>query len=97
MTAIGDDILATKELMERVGLKHRPTFRNNYLLPALKLGLIEMTIPDKLNSSKGRCYKVKGSSKKANYLRGRRQHMQINDDCYHKRIGVMVGEVLIIK
>jgi hypothetical protein len=38
--------------MERVGLSHRPTFRDNYLLPALKDGLIEMTIPDKPNSSK---------------------------------------------
>lgn len=43
---------STKELMERLGLKHRPTFRDNYLLPALELGFIEMTIPDKPNSSK---------------------------------------------
>ncbi len=54
LVALGDDILTTNELMERVGLKHRPTFRNNYLLPAMKLGFVEMTIPDKPNSSKQR-------------------------------------------
>ena len=37
-------------LMKELGLSHRPTFRNNYLHPALKAGLIEMTIPDKRNS-----------------------------------------------
>jgi hypothetical protein len=52
LAVIGDKEYSTKELMELLGLKHRPTFRDNYLLPALKLGLIEMTIPDKPNSSK---------------------------------------------
>ena len=41
-----NDTLTTKELMDRLGLKHRPTFRKNYLLPSMKLGLVEMTIPD---------------------------------------------------
>lgn len=50
--------LSAKELMDRVGLKHRPTFRDNYLLPALAHGLIEMTIPDKPNSSKQRYRKI---------------------------------------
>ncbi len=36
--------------MELVGLKHKPTFRKNYLDPALELGLIEMIIPDKPKS-----------------------------------------------
>lgn len=49
---------STKELMELLGLKHRPTFRENYLLPALKLGYVEMTIPDKTNSSKQKYKKV---------------------------------------
>lgn len=49
---IGNEILSTSEMMQRVGIKHRPTFRDNYLLPAMKLGLIEMTIPEKPNSSK---------------------------------------------
>jgi Fic family protein len=33
------------ELMQFLGLKHRPTFRNNYLDPAMALGLIEKTQP----------------------------------------------------
>ena len=44
--------LTGRELMEQLNLKHRPTFRDNYLIPAIKLGLIEMTIPDKPNSNK---------------------------------------------
>jgi len=52
LDAIGEETISGKELMERVGLKHRPTFRKNYLLPAIEDGYIEMTIPDKPNSSK---------------------------------------------
>ena len=32
--------------MTELGLAHRPTFRKNYLHPALAAGLIEMTQPD---------------------------------------------------
>jgi ATP-dependent DNA helicase RecG len=35
------------EIQERLGLKHEEHFRKSYLLPALELGVIEMTIPDK--------------------------------------------------
>jgi len=38
------------DLMNSLGLSHRPTFRNNYLHPALEKGFIEMTSPDKPNS-----------------------------------------------
>jgi ATP-dependent DNA helicase RecG len=34
-----------------LGIKHRPTFRDNYLRPALDAELIEMTIPEKPSSS----------------------------------------------
>lgn len=44
--------------MELLGLKHRPSFRNNYLLPALELGYVEMTILDKPNSSKQKYRKI---------------------------------------
>ena len=48
--SLGDEELSASQIMERIGLSHRPTFRKNYLNPALELGLIEMTIPGKPNS-----------------------------------------------
>ena len=42
--------LAASEMMQKIGLLHRPTFRNNYLHPAMDQGFIEMTVPDKPNS-----------------------------------------------
>lgn len=50
LSALGDETLSATELMERLGLSHRPTFRKNYLNPALEQKLIERTIPDKPNS-----------------------------------------------
>lgn len=50
LDAIGDEELSAAQIMERLGLSHRPTFRRNYLVPALERGLIEMTIPDKPTS-----------------------------------------------
>ena len=44
--------LSSGELRSALKIKHRPTFRMNYLHPALNAGLIERTIPDKPNSSK---------------------------------------------
>lgn len=38
-------------LMEKLGLSHHPTFRRNYLNPALTQGDVEHTIPDKPNGS----------------------------------------------
>jgi predicted HTH transcriptional regulator len=46
--ALGE--MAPSAMWERLGLKHRPTFRENYLRPALGQGLIEPTIPNKPNS-----------------------------------------------
>lgn len=37
--------LKSSELMQRLGLSHRPTFTQNYLKPAMAAGLIEMTDP----------------------------------------------------
>ena len=37
-------------LMEKVGIRTRDSFRNNYLRPAIDLGLVRMTIPDKPQS-----------------------------------------------
>lgn len=50
LSALGDNILSAAEIMERLGLSHRPTFRKNYLNPALEQNLIKRTIPDKPNS-----------------------------------------------
>lgn len=50
LLVLGEEAFSTSELMEKLGLSHRPTFRKNYLLPAMKQGLVEMTIPDKPNS-----------------------------------------------
>lgn len=44
------EILAAAVLMARLDLKHLPTFRRNYLQPALTAGLIQMTQPDSPNS-----------------------------------------------
>lgn len=50
LAALGNEELSAAEIMKRLGLSHRPTFRKNYLTPALDKRLIERTIPDKPNS-----------------------------------------------
>ncbi|HKI06493.1 MAG TPA: hypothetical protein VKK31_31230 [Thermoanaerobaculia bacterium] len=42
------------EMQAALGLKHEEHFRKAYLLPALKLGGVEMTLPEKPRSSKQR-------------------------------------------
>ena len=44
-------------LMNELGLKSRASFRENYLVPAMELNLIKMTIPDKPNSKNQRYMK----------------------------------------
>jgi ATP-dependent DNA helicase RecG len=41
-----------QEIQAALGLKHEDHFRQAYLVPALKAGLIEMTVPGKPRSSK---------------------------------------------
>ncbi len=50
LSVLGSDVLSAAELMQRLSLLHKPTFRKNYLNPAIEQGLIERTIPDKPNS-----------------------------------------------
>ncbi len=50
LSVLGNEELSASELMWRLGLSHKPTFRKNYLNPAIEQGLIERTIPDKPNS-----------------------------------------------
>lgn len=59
LAALDNETLSARELLNRLGLKHRPTFATNYLRPALELGLIEMTIPDKPNSNRQKYRVVK--------------------------------------
>ena len=52
LAVMDDSYFTTHLLMEKLGLSHRPTFRKNYLLPALEAGLLEMKYPDKPRSPK---------------------------------------------
>ena len=47
---VKNEYLSTAEIMEKLSLSHRPTFRKNYLNPALALGLIEMSHPESARS-----------------------------------------------
>jgi len=44
----------SNDIMDRLGLKSKETLRKNYLNPAMELGFIRMTIPDKPNSKNQR-------------------------------------------
>ena len=48
--AVGDKALTKQQIMNILGLEDRENFRLNYLQPALAVGLLEMTIPDKPTS-----------------------------------------------
>lgn len=50
--------MTTSELMEKLNMKSRISFRDNYLNPALENGLIKMTNPDKPTSKNQMYYKV---------------------------------------
>ncbi len=55
--------LSTAEIMNRLRLKHRPTVVYHYIKPAIDLGLVEMTIPEKPNSRNQR-YRLTGRGRK---------------------------------
>jgi len=46
----GNEFLGNKQIRELLGLKGRKNFRNYYIDPAMGIGAIEYTIPDKPNS-----------------------------------------------
>ncbi|MBF0198406.1 MAG: transcriptional regulator, partial [Planctomycetes bacterium] len=52
-----------KELMEEMGLKHRPTFSANYLNPAIQNHWVEMTIPGNPHSPEQK-YRITITGKK---------------------------------
>lgn len=45
VNVIGNDELSVKEMMRLVDLRHRETFLNNYLTPAVKEGFIRLLYP----------------------------------------------------
>ena len=47
----------SRDIMALLGLKSKDTLRKNYLNPAMGLGLVKMTIPDKPNSRNQRYVK----------------------------------------
>jgi ATP-dependent DNA helicase RecG len=52
LSALGEEELDTKSIMARLNLSSSPNFRELYLYPALELGLVERTLPDKPTSPK---------------------------------------------
>lgn len=49
--------MSSFEIMEKLGLKSKDSFRDNYLNPALESGLIKMTLPNKPTSKNQMYYK----------------------------------------
>lgn len=43
---IGEQELSMKQIMEAVGMKHRPTLLYNYIEPAIKNGVVTLLYPD---------------------------------------------------
>jgi ATP-dependent DNA helicase RecG len=54
LLAVVDGELLREELQVRLGITDRKYLRTGFLVPAIQAGLLEMTIPDKPNSSKQR-------------------------------------------
>ena len=63
MEALGEGELGGADLMAALGLSHRPTFRGNYLNPALGGGWIERTRPDSPRSP-GQQYRLTGKGRR---------------------------------
>ena len=49
LLTLSNEQLSLKVIMERIGLKHRPTFVENYITPALEAGILKVLYPDKPN------------------------------------------------
>ena len=50
--------LSAYEIMDRLELKSKETFRKNYIDPAIDAGLVKLTIPDKPTSKNQKYYKI---------------------------------------
>ena len=43
---LGRNQLSQKELMGKIGLRHRPTFIENYIYPSINSGYVRLLYPD---------------------------------------------------
>ncbi len=50
VSVIGNERKSVREILASLRLKHRPTFLENYLNPAIQQGYVAMLYPDKPNS-----------------------------------------------
>ncbi len=69
LDVMGDSWWSTQELMKKLGLSHRQTFRENYLNPALDKGLVEMQNSESPRSPKQKYRLKKEQVHKVNMLR----------------------------
>ena len=61
--SMNEEYMTMTELMECVGLKHRTTFRENYLLPAIEDGAIGLLYPDVPNHPKQKYHLTEDANK----------------------------------
>ena len=57
----------SNSIMEALGLKSKETLRKNYINPAIELGVIRMTLPDKPNSKNQRYVKQQACGECVSY------------------------------
>lgn len=50
--------MTATEIMQKLGIKSKETFRKNYLDSAIENGLVKMTIPDKPTSKNQMYYRT---------------------------------------
>jgi hypothetical protein len=52
LEVMGNEYWTVQEMIVQLGLSHKPTFRKNYLNPALAEGLVAMKYPESPRSQK---------------------------------------------
>ena len=50
--------MTANEIMDKLGIKSKETLRSTYLDPAIKEGVVALTIPDKPTSKNQMYYKI---------------------------------------
>lgn len=57
LNVLGDVPMTANEIMEKLGIKSKESFRKNYMNPALEAGVVALELPDKPTSKNQRYYK----------------------------------------